>query len=107
MKRHSQVKEAVMTYCSRCGKEAEVGRHFPRTAVCPHCGRDLHTCLNCRFYSESAHNKCTEPGAEFQRVRDKANFCDYFAFREGPAPDRQAGAAGDAKKRFEALFRKG
>lgn len=95
-----------MTYCFQCGKAVETGKYFSRTSLCPHCGRDLHACLNCRFYSGSAHNKCREPGAEFQRVRDKANFCDYFAFRDGPAEAASPGAGEDARKRFEDLFRK-
>jgi hypothetical protein len=66
----------------------------------------LHICLNCAFHSETAHNKCLEPKAEFQRVRDKANFCDYFRFREGPAGSVSGKEKDDARKRFEDLFRK-
>jgi len=93
-----------MKVCSLCGKEVETDKYFSRKSSCPKCGGDLHICLNCRFYSESSHNKCIETKAEFQRSRDKANFCDYFVFRETSVPS--GNAKEDAKKRFEDLFRK-
>ena len=72
-----------MKTCALCGAEADVGRDMSRRETCRSCGSDLHVCLNCRFYSESAHNNCIETKAEHQRHRDKANFCDYFQYREG------------------------
>lgn len=95
-----------MKCCSGCGKEVSVDRFFSRKSVCPLCGADLHTCLNCRFYSETSHNKCLEPKAEFQRVRDRANFCDYFSFREGAAQKTGGSEQDAARKAFDDLFRK-
>jgi hypothetical protein len=66
-----------------CGKQIEIDKYFSKKSTCPKCGGDLHICLNCKFYSETSHNKCLEPKAEFQKSREKANFCDYFVFREG------------------------
>ena len=68
-----------MKVCVLCGREVEMDKYFSRKTVCPHCKGDLHICLNCRFYSETSHNKCLETKAEFQRSRDRANFCDYFS----------------------------
>ena len=49
--------------------------------------------------------KCLEPKSEFQRSREKANFCDYFTFREGgPASSDKAGE--DVRKKFDDLFKK-
>lgn len=93
-----------MKLCSHCRKEVTVDKFFSRKTVCSACSRDLHVCLNCRFYAESAHNKCSEPKAEFQRSRDKANFCDYFVFRE--SPDSSADSREDALKKLNDLFRK-
>ena len=95
-----------MKTCALCRKEIEVDKYFSRKALCPHCKGDLHICLNCRFYAETAHNKCLEPKAEFQRSRDKANFCDYFSFREGKGPTASVSEREDARKKFEDLFRK-
>ena len=94
-----------MNICALCGKKVEVDKYFSRKAACPGCGGDLHICLNCRFYSESAHNKCLEPKSEFQRSREKANFCDFFTFREG-GPSSSGKAAEDVKKKFDDLFKK-
>lgn len=97
-----------MKACAVCGGEVEVDRHFKRTSKCGRCGADMHICLNCRFYSETSHNKCLEPKAEFQRTRDKANFCDYFQYRESgaKAAGKPASAANDVKGKFDDLFRK-
>ncbi|MDA8105772.1 MAG: hypothetical protein M0Z71_10375 [Nitrospiraceae bacterium] len=94
-----------MKVCALCGKEVAVDKYFTRKSVCPKCGGDLHICLNCRFYSETAHNKCTEPKAEFQRNRDKANFCDYFSFGEGGSPSSD-NATEDALQKLKDLFKK-
>lgn len=93
-----------MKVCSHCKKEIELDKFFSRKSVCAKCGSDLHVCLNCRLYAEAAHNRCLEPKAEFQRTRDRANFCDYFVFREETSSstvDRE-----DALKRLNDLFKK-
>lgn len=96
-----------MHSCALCGGEAAKDKFFSRKSVCPHCGGDLHICLNCRFHAPGKHNDCIEPRAEFQRIRDKANFCDYFSFRTGePAAKKGGGAPEDAKRKFEDLFKK-
>jgi hypothetical protein len=93
----------IMKTCALCSTAVEINKYFTRKSTCPKCRGDLHICLNCRFYSVASHNKCGEPKAEFQRSRDKANFCDYFSFRESTA-----GSSGkeDALKKLEDLFRK-
>jgi len=91
--------------CALCKKEITVDRHLSRKATCPICGGDLHICLNCKFFSESSHNKCLEPKAEFQRTRDRANFCDFFVFRASPA-SASSDEKEEARKRLDDLFRK-
>jgi len=91
--------------CALCNKEIALDRPLSRKATCPACGGDLHICLNCRFFSESSHNKCLEPKAEFQRTRDRANFCDFFSFREGPS-SASAEQKEEARKKLEDLFKK-
>ena len=95
-----------MNTCAQCGKEVDVSRELSRKEECPHCGADLHICLNCRFYSETSHNKCKEPRAEFQRMRDRANFCDYFQYKEGGAGGSSGGSEKDtARKSLDDLFK--
>jgi hypothetical protein len=94
-----------MKVCALCGKEVEIDKYFSRKSTCPGCGGDLHICLNCRFYSETSHNKCLEPRAEFQRARDRANFCDYFVF--GKAASSSSGSKKEETiKKLEDLFKK-
>jgi hypothetical protein len=94
-----------MKVCALCSEEVAADKYFSRKSVCPKCGGDLHICLNCGFYSETAHNKCTEPKSEFQRNRDKANFCDYFVFAEGRSASSDAAKA-DTLRKLDDLFKK-
>lgn len=94
-----------MKVCALCGKKVEIDKYLSRKSTCPDCGGDLHICRNCRFYSETSHNKCLEPKAEFQRSRDRANFCDYFIFREAAAFSSGKGKE-DAMRKLEDLFKK-
>ena len=94
-----------MKVCALCRTAVDIDKYFTRKSTCPKCGGDLQICLNCRFYSVTSHNKCSEPKAEFQRSRDKANFCDYFSFAESSG--RSSGAdKTDAVKKLEDLFKK-
>ncbi len=94
-----------MKLCSFCKKEVDIDKYFSRKSTCLNCGNDLHICLNCRFYSETSHNKCLEPKAEFQRTRDKANFCDYFVFKESLSLSSSQEKE-DAMRKLDALFKK-
>ena len=92
--------------CALCNKEIALDRPLSRKAACPACGGDLHICLNCRFFSESSHNKCLEPKSEFQRTRDRANFCDFFSARETASFSSSDREKEEARKKLEDLFRK-
>jgi hypothetical protein len=94
-----------MKRCALCGKEIEIDKYFSRKSICPHCGGDIHICLNCKFYSEKSHNKCLEPKAEFQRSRDRANFCDYFIYHESASVSSR-NEKEDALKKLNDLFKK-
>jgi len=97
-------RDLLMKLCALCGKEVKIDKYFTKKSTCPECGGDLRICLNCRFYSETSHNKCLEPKAEFQRSRDRANFCDYFVF--GEAASSSDKDKEEAKRKLEALFKK-
>ena len=70
---------------------------------CPQCRSDLHVCLNCMFYDEGKANKCREPQADYVKERDRANYCEYFRFK-----DDQAIKSGkeEAEKLWESIFKK-
>ena len=96
-------------FCFKCRKETGFagGRRPGRAEKCAACGADLHVCLNCRHYDQSAYNQCREPQAERVLDKDRGNFCDYFDFAQG----KRAGSGGstntkqDALKKLDDLFK--
>jgi predicted RNA-binding Zn-ribbon protein involved in translation (DUF1610 family) len=95
-----------MKRCHACGKELQIERKVGRSEMCPHCGVDLHACLNCRFYNPGAYNDCTEPQAERVVEKGRSNFCDYFVFREKAGKGTGPEAVGNARSKLDALFKK-
>ena len=92
-----------MKICHACKKELAPGREIGRTQECPFCHTDLRCCLNCRFYDRSAPKQCREPMAELVREKDKANYCDFFRFKE--THQKKSGKA-ESEKLWNDLFRK-
>lgn len=120
--------------CYKCQEELVFDVKIGRLDTCPNCAAYLHSCKNCRFWSISAHNQCTENQGEFIRDREAGNFCNWFAFRVmgedtsaelnaakaklsalfggGPAkptagaPAPAASPEADARARLDALFKK-
>jgi len=74
-----------MSNCYACGASLdELGRVY-RSTLCPSCGKEVHACLNCRFYEPGAHWDCRETISEPVRDKDRANFCDFFMLASGGA----------------------
>lgn len=97
--------------CKKCGKP--IGRNtaqIGRTDACEFCGADLHSCINCKFYSPGSHYDCKETVDELVKDKERANFCDYFnvAVILGAAGGNNGLSAQDkaakAKDAFNALF---
>jgi hypothetical protein len=104
----AEIREAVTRICHRCRKTLNLGDRIGRRELCSFCGADLHVCLNCAFYESGVYNDCREPQAERVLNKDRANFCDYFLFRNGS--DKTPPSSPDeisATDRLEALFSKG
>jgi len=99
-----------MRICHHCGRELSiVSPKVERTAGCPSCHSDLKCCLNCRLHDPGANNQCREPQAEWQAEKDKANFCEFFEFREiatltQPGMSGAHSNEGSARAAFDALF---
>lgn len=93
-----------MSVCALCNSNVQIDKYFTRKSTCPKCGGDLHICLNCTFYSPTSHNKCIEPKAEFQRNRERANFCDYFVFKKG-ALSAKGNEKDEARRKLDELFK--
>ena len=89
--------------CAFCGSDVEIEGRVGRRDECPQCKRDLHSCLQCRFYDRSYHNQCRESQAEYVGDKERSNFCDYFQF--GRESEGEKSAAEDAKRKLEGLFK--
>lgn len=93
-----------MKKCFRCDAVVEEREFFSRRDTCGKCGADLHVCRNCSFYSPGRSNDCEEPQAERVVEKDRANYCDFFRFKEGRG--EAATRKDDAKKAWDDLFKK-
>ncbi len=89
--------------CHFCGAEIELSDKIFQKDECPKCRRDLHACLQCRFYDPKAHHECREPLADFVRDKEKRNNCTYFEFA---GKGEQGSNMEEAKRKLEALFKK-
>lgn len=67
-------------HCHHCGQPWTDSRPPGRNDVCPGCQRDLRVCLNCNRYDERAAHQCREPRADPVADKDRANYCEWFAF---------------------------
>ncbi|MCK6549535.1 hypothetical protein L6R52_27090 [Myxococcota bacterium] len=93
----------TLLYCHACGGEIELIDKVKRADTCEHCGVDLHSCKNCKFYDPYAHNGCRESSTLYEPDKVKANFCTYFVPRDGKIEVEDKGAA---LNKLEALFKK-
>ncbi len=95
--------------CARCGKTiTQVGEVTVET-VCDNCGSDLHTCTNCAFFSTGARMECLKPITSRVAPKDARNQCTFFSpsvFVERTFEAGIAAAPEDARKAFDALFKK-
>ena len=100
-----------MKCCHRCGSELKLGSAIARTDSCPRCHSDLKCCLNCRFFDPGFNNQCREPQAEWASEKEKANFCEFFEFRQVSAATHPGMGGGrseldQARSAFDSLFSK-
>jgi predicted nucleic acid-binding Zn-ribbon protein len=90
--------------CQGCGRVFLPSTLIGRSEICPNCGADLHSCVQCEFYDPAVSNQCREPQAERVGDKERANFCEFFRLSR-----KQASAApqpDDPLAKLEALFRK-
>ena len=90
--------------CVFCNKKTNIVDKVGRNDACPHCGRDLRCCKQCKFYSPGAYNECMEVSAERIVDKERSNFCDYFV--PMGSSQKKVNKKQDAKEALEALFKK-
>ena len=91
--------------CKKCGKTI-TKISITRSSTCEFCGADLHSCINCNFYSPGSHYDCHETIDELVKDKDRANFCDHFSPAKIEAGEGGAAKikSDEAKAAFAALF---
>ncbi|MFO7986850.1 MAG: hypothetical protein R6U38_13400 [Desulfatiglandaceae bacterium] len=87
--------------CAFCGTKLNIKTKIMRKDTCPHCGRDLRCCKQCKFYDPHAYNECKEVMAERIVDKERANFCEYFVLK-GASGGK--GKTAEAREALEALF---
>ena len=93
-----------MVRCAFCNREIEFEGRVSRSDTCPHCSRDLHCCLQCKFYDPGSYNECKEVVAERVVDKERENFCDYFILK-GTEKSRSERTTA-TKQALEDLFKK-
>lgn len=91
--------------CWKCGAPLPAMKlPWSRRATCGGCSAELHVCRLCSHYSPRISDQCDEPRAEHPRMKDQANFCDYFKPRPQAYAQRDQAKAQTAKAKLAALF---
>lgn len=96
--------------CSKCNTTNHMMSELTEESVCAACGADLHTCSNCKNFDTSTRWECREAIPARVAPKDQKNDCAFFAAKI--VRDLSADKGGrinnpdDARKAFEALFKK-
>jgi hypothetical protein len=92
----------MATTCHGCGATLRIEGPVGRRTTCPQCDADLHACINCRHYDETAAHECREPHAEHVIDKQASNACDLFQLGDGAS--RRRGRTDEARNALAALF---
>ena len=93
-----------MRACVLCGGVLDDQMKVMRSSTCPHCGKDLRICRNCRFHSPGSHWDCHETIAEPVMEKERSNFCDSFSFAVATGRAAPEKKVDDAQRAFKDLF---
>ncbi|AEV30279.1 hypothetical protein SpiGrapes_2518 [Sphaerochaeta pleomorpha str. Grapes] len=91
-----------MKACHHCHVTIESTLIIGTTTLCPSCGKPLHSCFNCRFYSPGSYHDCLEGIEEYIEEKTEPNYCDAFMLGEYSKEEQKKKT--DAKARAEAFF---
>ena len=98
---------SILFMCYACGALLPYGYKPGFNDTCEQCGKDLHICQMCRFYTPGLHWDCAENIDEQVFDKEKRNHCEWFSaaekFVENSSTDRTVSQS-DAKRKFDALF---
>jgi hypothetical protein len=92
--------------CADCGRQVSRAGGIEPTQACPHCGADLHSCVNCTHFDPSARAQCRQDIPAPVSKKRKANECTFFAPKEVMEfeSDSPARTPEEARAAFDDLF---
>ena len=78
-------------------------------STCEACGKDLHCCLNCRFYRKGVKWDCAETVDAGVADKERRNFCEWFStdprlFKRSEGRSSERSAAEQARSDLDRLF---
>jgi hypothetical protein len=91
-------------HCWRCGSELTLSLPFGRLEECPSCLAQLHVCRMCENHAPRLPTGCAEQDAEEVRVKDRANFCDWYRPSASAFTGAESAAERQAREQLAALF---
>jgi hypothetical protein len=95
--------------CNQCGQIRQGLGELTHDETCLRCGRDLHTCGNCRFFDTTTLWECRENIPARVSGKHAKNECTFFSpkiVRDLAADKGKTLSPDDARKAFDALFNK-
>ena len=93
---------------SRCAMCGTVLTTLTDDGQCSKCGLDLHSCKMCTHFDPGSRFECRQPIPERISPKDKRNSCLSFSIKQSVERETtsSAGRVDDARKAFDALFKK-
>ena len=92
--------------CSQCG--TVITMLSEPLGQCAKCSFELHSCKQCSYFDPSSRFECTQNVPARVGRKDQRNDCTFYSIRVmlEKETSTSSGRADDARKAFEALFRK-
>jgi len=108
--RSAGIEKDLAVICKKCGSQIRDFGEIKPDSACPRCGQALHSCLQCNFFDSSARWECSQHARIPARiaVKNTSNSCPAYS----PAASfdmtgrKASDSPTDARKAFEALFKK-
>jgi hypothetical protein len=95
--------------CNKCGQLRQNLGELTTDETCLKCAADLHTCGNCRFFDTTTLWECREnipARVSGKHVRNECAFFQPKIVRDLAADKQKTLSPDDARKAFDALFKK-
>jgi len=90
--------------CWRCGTGLALSLPFRRLDECPSCLAELHVCRMCVNYAPRLPTGCAEQDAEEVRIKDRANFCDWYRPSASAYTGAESAEERRAREQLAAMF---